>query len=141
MTPNPPAFWSIPVDELLRQLEATPGGLTSEQARQRLARFGANLLKPQKRTTTFALLLTQFTSPIILILLCAAALSYFLGDAADSIIILIIVFASGMLGFWQERGAADAVAKLLAIVKIKAMVLRDGSEKETPSKRSSPAMS
>jgi P-type Mg2+ transporter len=132
MTPIPPPFWSIPADELLRQLDATPQGLTGEQVRERLARYGANLLKPQKRSTTLALLLAQFTSPIVLILLCAAALSFFLHDAADSIIILIIVFASGLLGFWQERGASGAVAKLLAIVKIKALVRRDGSEQEVP---------
>ena len=132
MTPISPAFWSIPAEELLRQLETTPQGLTGEQARQGLARYGANLLTPQKRTTTLTLLLAQFTSPIILILLFAAALSYFLGDPTDSIIILIIVFASGLLGFWQERSAADAVSKLLAIVKIKAMVRRDGSEREVP---------
>ncbi len=132
MSSIPRAFWSIPADELLRQLETTPQGLTGEQARRPLARQGANLLKPRRRRSTLTLLLAQFTSPIILILLFAAALSYFLGDPTDSIIILIIVFASGLLGFWQEHTAADAVAKLLAIVKIKAMVRRDGKEEEIP---------
>jgi Mg2+-importing ATPase len=64
--------------------------------------------------------------------LFATALSFFLGDPVDAAIILAIVLISGLLGFWQERGAANAVEKLLAIVQIKAAVLRDGSSKEIP---------
>ncbi len=72
------------------------------------------------------LLLSQFKSPIILILIFAALLSVFLHDATDAVIILLIVLISGCLGFWQERGAADAVQKLLAVVQIKATCERDG---------------
>jgi Mg2+-importing ATPase len=74
------------------------------------------------------LLLRQFTSPIILILIGAAALSAFLRDATDAGIIVAIVLASGLLGFWQEHTAASAVAKLTAVVATKARVLRDGAE-------------
>jgi Mg2+-importing ATPase len=51
---------------------------------------------------------------------------------ADASIILVIIFISGLLGFWQERSAADAPAKLLAIVKIRTSVLRGGTQKEVP---------
>jgi Mg2+-importing ATPase len=125
-------FWSIPADELLRRLDTTPKGLTTEAARQRLAEYGPNLLKAEKGSHALALLLAQFKSPIILVLLAAAGLSFFLADPADALIILTIIAASALLGFWQERGAADAVAKLLAIVKIKADVWRDGSPTEVP---------
>jgi len=125
-------FWSISPAELLQHLQSTPRGLTSEEARLRLIRYGANLLKPQKRTDTLSLLLAQFISPIVLILLCAAVLSFFLHDTTDALIILAIVLVSGLLGFWQERGAADAVEKLLAIVQVKATVLRDECPQETP---------
>ncbi len=123
---------STPAGELLQQLGTTAAGLTTEEAQRRLARFGPNSLKPAARTTTLALLLAQFTNPIILILLFAAALSAFLGDPTDAIIILIIVFASGLLSFWQERGAADAVARLLDMVQIRATVRRDGKDQEIP---------
>jgi Mg2+-importing ATPase len=125
-------FWSISPAELLQHLQSTLRGLTSEEARLRLIRYGANLLKPQKRTDTLSLLLAQFISPIVLILLCAAVLSFFLHDTTDALIILAIVLVSGLLGFWQERGAADAVEKLLAIVQVKATVLRDECPQETP---------
>ncbi len=126
------AFWSLPAAELLARLQTTPQGITSDEARQRLARYGSNLLTPRKRSDALALLLAQFKSPITLILLFAAGLSFFLHEHVDVFIILAIVFVSGLLGFWQERGAADAVKKLLAIVQIKATVLRDGSLKEIP---------
>ncbi len=80
----------------------------------------------------FPLLLGQFKSPIILILIFAAGLSLFLQDPVDALIILTIVLVSGLLGYWQERGAADAVKKLLEIVQIKTTVLRDGTPKEIP---------
>jgi len=127
-----PAFWSIPAPELFRQLQTTPQGLTSNEAEQRIARYGFNLLKPKKRSDTLSLLIAQFKSPIILILLFAAGLSFFLHDPADAFIILVIVLMSGLLGFWQERGAVDAVDKLLAIVQIKATVLRNGASEEIP---------
>ncbi len=131
-----PPFWSVSSDELFKQLVWGPAtgtiqqGLTSNEAQLRLKRYGANLLKPKKEASTLTLLLSQFKSPIILILLIAAGLSFFLQDAADAIIILVIVFVSGLLSFWQELGAADAVEKLLAAVQIQATVMRDGSSRK-----------
>jgi P-type Mg2+ transporter len=130
MSQRPPGFWSVPAAEQLRQLRSTPEGLTGEEARQRLARYGANLLKPKKKSDPFTLLLSQFKSPIILILLFATGMSFFLHDPVDASIILAIVLVSGLLGFWQERGAANAVEKLLAIVQIKAMAIRDKTPAE-----------
>jgi len=132
MNQTPHEFWSLPAAELLAKLRTTPNGVTSDEARKRLARYGSNLLTPRKRSDSLALLLSQFKSPITLILLFAAGLSLFLHEHVDVFIILAIVFISGLLGFWQERGAANAIGKLLAIVQIKAMVLRDGSPKEIP---------
>ncbi|HMK76421.1 MAG TPA: magnesium-translocating P-type ATPase [Thermodesulfobacteriota bacterium] len=126
------AFWSAPAAEILQELQTTPQGLSEEETQERLARHGSNLLKPKKRTDDLTLLLSQFKSPIILILLFAVGISILLHDSADALIILIIVLVSGLLGFWQERGAVHAVEKLLAIVQIKAAVIRDGDSKEVP---------
>jgi P-type Mg2+ transporter len=132
MNQVPPAFWSISVTEMLQKLETKKEGLTSDEAQKRLAYYGLNLLKPKKRSGWFSLLISQFKSPIILILLFATGLSFFLHDRADAFIILLIVMISGLLGFWQERGASNAVEKLLSIVQIKASVVRDGIAKEIP---------
>jgi len=79
-----------------------------------------------------ALLLAQFKSPLILLLLFATGLSFFLHDPVNALIILTIVLVSGLLGFWQEHSATNAVEQLLAMVQIKATVLRDGSPYEIP---------
>jgi P-type Mg2+ transporter len=126
------AFWSLSATDMLQQLHATKEGLTGAEARQRLARYGSNLLKPRKRSDVLTLLLAQFKSPIILILLSATGLSFFLHDPVNACIILTIVLVSGLLGFWQERSATNAVEKLLAIVQINAAVLRDGRPKDIP---------
>jgi Mg2+-importing ATPase len=120
------AFWSIPREELLKRLETTPQGLSGTEAQRRLERYGPNLIKPRRRMGAVTIFLNQFKSPIIIILIIAAILSIFLGDTTDAIIILAIVFFSGLLGFWQEKGAADAMEKLLSIVRVKTTVLRDG---------------
>ena len=125
------AYWSIPAADLLAQQNSSLQGLSREEAQKRLALFGANRLRPKQRCDSLTLLLSQYKSPIILILLFAAGLSFFL-QTADALIILAIVLVSGLLGFWQERGAANAVAKLLAVVQIKAAVLRDGQPQEIP---------
>ena len=123
-------FWSIPDSEIQKRLETSKDGLTSDEASRRLSLYGSNLLKAKKKTDVFTLLISQFKSPILIILFFAIGLSFYLGDTTDAYIILAIVLASGLLGFWQERGASNAVAKLLSIVKIKADVLRDGKPKE-----------
>jgi Mg2+-importing ATPase len=78
------------------------------------------------------LLLRQFTSPIILILGGAALLSFLLDSPTDGLIILVIVLISGLLGFWQENGAAGAVAQLLKTVQTTAVLRRDGLDRAIP---------
>src|ERR1035437_5799636 len=130
MDPTSKPFWSISIAELLGNFKSTATGLTTEDAKKRLIQYGANRLKPQKRSDVFTLLIGQFKSPIILILLFATGLSLFLHNIVDASIIFTIVLISGLLGFWQEHGASDAVAKLLAIVQIKTAVLRDGGQQD-----------
>jgi Mg2+-importing ATPase len=132
MNQFPPAFWSISVNEMLLKLEAKKEGLTSDEAKKRFTFYGSNLLKSKKRSDWFTLLISQFKSPIIMILFFATILSFFLHDKVDALIILVIVLASGLLGFWQEHGASNAVEKLLSIVQIKVSVMRDGIAKEIP---------
>jgi Mg2+-importing ATPase len=132
VSPDPAKFWSLPAQEALGALGSHPEGLSEEEAAGRLRRYGPNALKPGHRTSDLFLFFSQFRSPIILILLFAAGLSFFLSDRTDSVIILIIVGISGFLGFWQERGAVHAVEKLLAIVQVTARVLRGGQAEDVP---------
>ena len=84
-------YWAVSAPELILSLQSAAQGLPKGEAARRLATHGKNLLKTKKRTDIPALLLSQFSSPIILILVFAAVLSFFLGDRADAVIILVIV--------------------------------------------------
>ena len=123
-------FWSIPAEDIHKILQSSIDGLKSGEAEKRLESYGSNSIKPQKSESTLKLLLSQFKSPIIIILLFAIGLSFFLHDTVDAFIILTIVLISGFLGFWQEYSANDAVTKLLEVVKIKSNVLRDGKPQD-----------
>ena len=125
-------FWNLTSSSVLEQLDTNSTGLTSAQVQALLARYGLNTFSSQHRLGSLRLLLNQFKSPIIVILIFASILSIFLGDLTDAVIILTIVLASGLLGFWQERGAASALEKLLVVVQTKATVLRDGSPVKIP---------
>jgi Mg2+-importing ATPase len=126
-------FWHLSATGLVEQLNTTVYGLTSTEAKQRLSRYGPNRLRTARKSDALNLLLAQFKTPLILILLSAAALSLFLHEPIDASIIIAIVLLSGVLGFYQEKRAADAVKSLLAMVKIEANVIRNGVETAVPS--------
>lgn len=128
----PDQYWSQPLDSLLAALRSTPSGLSAVEARRCLAQFGPNLLKAREKATALGLLLSQFKSPIILILLFATAASAVLQDWVDALIILAIVLGSAVLSFMQEYSANTAAEKLRAQVMIKATVRRDGQPQSIP---------
>jgi Mg2+-importing ATPase len=125
-------FWQMAQEDAFDRLGSRPSGLSSAEAALRRTRLGPNVIGGSGRTGPLWLLARQFESPIILILVVATVLSGLLGDVTDTVIILAIIALSGLLGFWQERGAARAVAALLAVVRVKAEVLRDGGTVELP---------
>ncbi|MDD5273026.1 MAG: magnesium-translocating P-type ATPase [Methylovulum sp.] len=129
---NSKPFWHNPIEQQLTQLHSSPQGLAQQDALLRLKRNGANRLNGDNKIGAWRLLLGQFKSSIILLLLFATGLSFYLNDHVDAIIILTIILISGLLGFWQEKGAADAVQKLLEMVEIKITVLRDAQPLEIP---------
>lgn len=124
------AFWSIETDRLFEQLRTSEQGLTLSEAKHRLAQ--ARHLKPH-RASAWSLLWDQFKSPIILLLFCSAVLSLtLLDDATNGMIIIFILVASGLLSFWQELSAADAVAKLVGMIETKVTVIRQDQDREVP---------
>ena len=125
-------FWSEPTDALLARLQTKPDGLSGKEAARRHEAARATRLTPSTDVQPLRLFLAQLHSPIMLILLGAAGISFFLADRNDALIILAIIFASALLGFWQEYGAAHAVAKLLALVRVTTEVWRDGRAIEVP---------
>jgi P-type Mg2+ transporter len=124
---RPHNFWSLDPTKLLLILGSSKDGLTNQQCQRRIVQYGLNRLKPSKRSTAIILLLRQFSSPLVLILLAAAILSFVLHEHTDGLIIIGIVLLSGLMGFWREKGAADAVKRLLSLVQTKTTCIRDGA--------------
>jgi P-type Mg2+ transporter len=120
------AWWSKNPQALFQELNGSENGLSGSEAQIRLTRDGRNVLVEKAKVSAPMLFLTQFKSPIILILLFATAVSGYLGDWQDSIIILAIILGSAILSFVQEYRANDAAEKLRSTVTARSNVLRDG---------------
>ena len=125
-------YWSHETSDLLAELSSTADGLRTNEARERLLKAGPNVLKPHRQDTALKLFISQFTNPLVLILVFAAVVSAIASEWTDTVIVVTIVVASAMLSFAQEHRASQAVEKLRAQVTIKATVLRDGKPQLIP---------
>jgi len=127
-----PEYWSLDVDALARELGSDRNGLTSDQAAERMSAFGPNVANDAPRFGAVRLLLRQFQSPLVLILLFAAVVSLALRQWVDASIVLAIVLGSSLLGFLQEYRASKAVTELESRLALTCRLLRDGIETTTP---------
>jgi Mg2+-importing ATPase len=130
--PRETAWWSGEVSELLRALDAGAGGLASAEARSRLDRHGRNTPVALAQPGAVALLLRQFRSPLVLILVGGASLSLLLRDWVDAVTILAIVSGSALLGFGQEWRASRALARLQERLALTVRAWRDGVVRDLP---------
>ncbi|HTX95701.1 MAG TPA: magnesium-translocating P-type ATPase [Mycobacterium sp.] len=112
------------VDEVLRWLDTSPAGLSSDEAAARLQRYGPNAVRTH-RVNAFAVLGRQLNNAVLILLAGTAVVSYFLGDSMQAIIIGVILAASIGLGFINEYRAERAAADLHAAVRHNAVVRRD----------------
>ena len=119
---------SIEALEALRSLASSEMGLADEEAQKRLLEFGFNELKEEKGTTALAVLLRQFQSFLVLILIFASVVSFVLGETTDAIVIALIVVLNAVLGFIQEYRAEKAMEALQKLAAPKARVLRGGKQ-------------
>ena len=94
-------FWSGDEDQVLRKLETSRLGLTEDEVRKRLDIYGQNVLR-KKRLYAFEVFLRQFKSPFLWILIVISIVSMFLGQTISSLIILVMIFLSSLLSFFDE---------------------------------------
>ena len=125
-------FWSLHPDDAFKNLTCSVNGLSADEAGKRSKQYGLNSFKASSRSSSILLFLLQFKSPLTVLLIAAAVLSMILGDFTNAVIILVIILISSLLGFWQEKGAANAVTELLKMVQIRCRIVRDGKEIELP---------
>ena len=128
-------YWGLAPERLVAELHTSNTGLQQTDAAGRIKQYGLNALKAQQQTSVFGLLLRQFKSPLVLILIFAAAVSAFVGEWTDAIIVIAVVLGSTLLGFVQEYQASNAVEKLRSQVTIKSNILRSGKAQSLPSEQ------
>lgn len=126
---------ALALDELLGSLQTGEPGLTSVEANRRLERDGPNALTTTSGPSWVGKLLAQFVQPLVVVLLGAAALSVFLGDYVDAGVIGAVVLVNGLIGFFQEHRAEQAIAALGKLVLTEATALRDGSPRRIRSEQ------
>jgi P-type Mg2+ transporter len=125
-------FWHSPLRDLFRTLEATPAGLTSDEANRRLRLYGPNSFVRESRFAVLFSFLRLFSNPLVIILILASTISIVLGDRIGGLIIVSIVLLSVLLNFFMEFQARHAVEKIQKQVATTAAVIRDGQEQEIP---------
>lgn len=127
--PNNTSWHSSYADEALKNLQTNSNGLSSGEAADRLKRYGSNELTAEEKVSPLKLLLEQFKSLLIIILIAAAAVSASMGEMVEAIAIIIIVVLAGVLGFIQEYQAGKAIDSLKKMAAPHASVIRDNEEK------------
>ena len=120
------AWHSQSAEDVLARLNSTATGLSSQGAAQRLAAHGLNELKEGERVNPMRILLGQFKSLIVWILIAAGVISGLLGEGVDAIAILAIVVLNAVVGFYQEFKADRSIAALKKMTAPQAKVRRDG---------------
>ncbi len=125
-TPDPKEeLKTLPMPELEKRLASSPNGLTEGEAAKRLTQYGPNEII-EKKTNALLKFLTYFWGPIPWMIEVAVILSGAVQHWPDFFIILLLLCANAVVGFWEERQAGDAIASLKAKLAIKARVKRDG---------------
>ena len=120
-------YWTRSAAELIAALASSHDGLTNAEAANRLLKHGPNTLEDRDEQTALRLLLHQFESPPVLILMFGACVSLWLRQWVDAGIILSIVLGSSMLGFAQEYRASVAIATLRRRLTLTVRTWRDGA--------------
>lgn len=121
-----------PLADLFKQLDSSPQGLTTAQARERLSRFGPNEPAPARRRALVVQILLLFANPLVGILLFASLVSAIVGDPVNAGIILLMVLLSAGLNFFQSYRSQQAADRLRAQVAPTATALRDGQWVSVP---------
>lgn len=123
---------ALTIEQVRESLHTTPGGLSVREAGVRLGLFGKNTLAEEK-TSRLALFFHQFNSLLVFILVLAAIISLFVADLKDFLIITLLIFVNGLIGFWQELKAETSLEALRKLTESQVRVARDGVAQTIPS--------
>ncbi len=128
-----PVPWATSPEEIFKELNTSELGLTDKEAEKRIKKYGRNVFDSREKINPLSLFLKQFLSPLIFLLLAAAALTGILREWVDTIVIGLAVLLNVALGFYHEYQAENTLEKLTTYIKDRAKVIRAGVEQEIDS--------
>lgn len=123
---------SLTRDNIIRELKTSETGLTELEAKLRLKLNGLNEIAEKKATPITKIIFNQLSDTMVLILMGAALISGFLGNLTDAFVILFIIFINGVIGFFQEYNAEEALTSLRKVLPKTAKLIREGEQKTVP---------
>lgn len=119
--------YQLPVHEVQELLHTGSQGLTTEEAAERIIKYGLNKLPDKKKLSVVALFFRQFKNPLIYILFAAFIISVITEHWVDAIIVSVVIYVSSLIGFFQEYKAGQALEKLNKLIRYNVNVLRNGT--------------
>lgn len=117
---------TLSIPDLLEEVQVSESGLTNEEVRDRLGRFGPNALPEQKPVSFLTMFFSQFLSPLIYVLIAAAGIVFYMGETTDAIIIFLVLLLNAVVGTIQEGRAQKTLVALRQFVETSASVMREG---------------
>ncbi|MHA1679446.1 MAG: cation-translocating P-type ATPase [Promethearchaeota archaeon] len=122
-------YYNKEMKEIEEEFETSiDSGLTSAEVKTRLEKFGPNQLEEGKKISPFQRFLLQFKDFLVILLIVAAVVSFIFNDYVEGMVILVIIFINGILGFIQEHRAEQSLEKLKELTGDDTLVIRDGEE-------------
>lgn len=118
------------VEELLSDFNSKSEGISNKEAQKRLEKYGPNIIKKKRTFKPLKVIISQFNSFLIYILLVASAISFLIGHSVDGFVISGIIVLNVSIGFFQQYKAENAISKLRKLVVSKTRVVRDGKQME-----------
>ncbi|WP_291781726.1 HAD-IC family P-type ATPase [Cecembia sp.] len=124
---------TVESEEVLELLKTSTEGLSHEEAKQRLVKFGPNKLPEKVKINIWKIVFSQLINPLIFILIAASIASVLIGEGNDAIFIFLVIFINTAIGSYQEYNAEKSAANLQKLLRIRARIMRNGEEQDIDS--------
>ncbi len=121
---------TLSIEKIFDLIKSTNEGISHEEAKHRIIRFGKNELPESEREPAWRLFFSQFNSPLMYIMMVATLVSYLTGHKSDTIFIAVVAVSNVLVGFYQEHKANKSLESLKNLIKLKARIIRADLEQE-----------
>ncbi len=128
-------YFDKSVEKVIEMLSTKEDGLSEEEVKKRIEKYGKNVLPSKRKTSPIKLFLKQFKDFLVLILVIAAGIAFWADKMTDVYVIIGVIIINAIIGFVQEYKAEKAILSLKKMVSTKTTVRREGDQKSIPSKK------